>query len=416
MGIFKKLFLGNDEIYPPEKQGEVLLNFAQQFVCNEFIKQKDYLKKIGFLELDSWTFLRLTHFYLFFIQMGVQQSPIPTQKKDLVIKSMYDSYIYFLKNVRNEEPGTIKKISKLREMEVEAFQEVHDLMIDSLRDNTPMSEVMSDAAEILSHVWGQILSKAIDKKDLFESIPLAMFFYDTEKAITPIASDLLCKMNLTEKEYTDHIKIIEDLLSKSRPVESRGEEPERKNNLGKMEACAETEKGDLQEDLFKLIDQMTEGESDKEDKRIQQERPSELMIPRYFCDKGYDPAKGFPKKRLSSWQKPRMLLDEVQEVGGKLIISGYRQLARHQSCAPTSKTSDEKIIEIYKKVGTAFREASKQRGEHIPAGTLNFIVWKFLQMYEMMGEAMLHAHLEYEVNKYLREGLRPDYRQDLKIF
>jgi hypothetical protein len=115
-------------------------------------------------------------------------------------------------------------------------------------------------------------------------------------------------------------------------------------------------------------------------------------------------------------QKPRTLLDQVQETGGKLIVSGYRQLAAQQGCAPTAATSDQEIIEIYKRVATAFREASQERGEHVPAGTINFIVWKFIQIKEMMGAEMLDSHLEYEVQKYLSEGLRPDYRQNLHLF
>jgi hypothetical protein len=124
----------------------------------------------------------------------------------------------------------------------------------------------------------------------------------------------------------------------------------------------------------------------------------------------------FFKKILGFSQKPRTLLDEAQEIGGKLLISGYRRIGAAHGCAPTSKTSDKKIIEVYSKVGTAFRETSKQRNEIIPATILNFIVWKFLQVYELMGDEMLESHLQYEIKKYLREGLRPDYRQDLKLF
>jgi hypothetical protein len=77
---------------------------------------------------------------------------------------------------------------------------------------------------------------------------------------------------------------------------------------------------------------------------------------------------------------------------------------------------DQKIIEIYQRVGSAFREASNQRGEHIPAGHLNTVVLKFFQVYEMMGDTMFYEHLKYEVDKYIQEGLRPDYKQDLKLF
>ena len=121
-----------------------------------------------------------------------------------------------------------------------------------------------------------------------------------------------------------------------------------------------------------------------------------------------------PSNRCLS--KQRTLLAQAQEVGEKLIVDGYRRLASQQGCAPTSATTDQEIIEIYKNVGTAFREASKQRGEHLPAGIRNFIVWKFLQVKEMMGPEMLDSHLEYEVQKYLQEGLRPGYRQELRLF
>lgn len=110
------------------------------------------------------------------------------------------------------------------------------------------------------------------------------------------------------------------------------------------------------------------------------------------------------------------MLDKVQALAGPIIVNGYRQIAKANDIAPTDKTSDIQILEIYQKVGTAFREASKQRNEHIPVGYLNTIVLKFYQVYEMMGETMLDQHLEYEVNKYIQEGLRPDYKQDLELF
>jgi hypothetical protein len=115
-------------------------------------------------------------------------------------------------------------------------------------------------------------------------------------------------------------------------------------------------------------------------------------------------------------KRPRTIINEAQDAGGKLIVSGYRSLADQQSCAPTEKTSDQQIIEIYRKVCTAFREVSDQRGEHLTAGTLNHIVWKFLNVSEMLGAEMVDEHLAYEIQKYRQEGLRPDYRQDLQLF
>ena len=120
----------------------------------------------------------------------------------------------------------------------------------------------------------------------------------------------------------------------------------------------------------------------------------------------------FNKKK----EAPKTMLDRLQDFAFPAIVNGYRRIAVEKNTAPTSKTSDQKIIEIYQLVGTAFREASQKRNEHIPAGQINNIVLNFIIAYEMMGETMVKEHLKYEIEKYLREGLREDYRQDLKVF
>ena len=122
------------------------------------------------------------------------------------------------------------------------------------------------------------------------------------------------------------------------------------------------------------------------------------------------------KKLFVKKKKAKTLLDQVHEIGGKLIVDGYRSLASRNGCPPTEAVTDAEIMATYSQVGTAFREASHKREEHLPAGTMNFIVWKFLVVRETMGKEMMDHHLEYEIEKYLREGLREDYRQDLQLF
>jgi hypothetical protein len=112
----------------------------------------------------------------------------------------------------------------------------------------------------------------------------------------------------------------------------------------------------------------------------------------------------------------RTMLDEVQDKGGALIVHGYRKFANEHGCAPTSATSDQDIIRTYMKVGSAFRAASQKRGENISAGVLNRIVLNFLQARELLGDAMMDQHLQYEVQKYLNEGLRQDYKQEIRLF
>lgn len=121
-------------------------------------------------------------------------------------------------------------------------------------------------------------------------------------------------------------------------------------------------------------------------------------------------------KVFGSTEKPRTALDEFEEKAGAVLVNGYRSVAALQSCAPTSKTSDREIVEMYKKVGTAFRAVAEKRGERLPAGTMNYIVLKFFQVRELLGAAMVDQHLDYEIKKYQEEGLRQDYRQDLRLF
>jgi tetratricopeptide (TPR) repeat protein len=112
----------------------------------------------------------------------------------------------------------------------------------------------------------------------------------------------------------------------------------------------------------------------------------------------------------------RTALDVALGAGGKIIVNFYRELGAHNKCPPTAKTSDDEITGVYSLVGSAFQHAAKQRGEHIPAEFINTIVAGFLQMYERWGDSFMREHLRYEIDKYLREGLREDFRRPLSFF
>ncbi|HTA95449.1 MAG TPA: hypothetical protein VK769_04925 [Verrucomicrobiae bacterium] len=123
----------------------------------------------------------------------------------------------------------------------------------------------------------------------------------------------------------------------------------------------------------------------------------------------------FLKNLFGTPSKQQTMLDDVQQVSAKLIVKDYRKIAAQYRCAPTAKTTDQKIMEIYVLVTTAFHQAAEQRGERIPALFDNYIVLKFLELHEMM-PGHLEQHLQYEVKKYLVEGLRSDYKQELSLF
>jgi hypothetical protein len=119
-------------------------------------------------------------------------------------------------------------------------------------------------------------------------------------------------------------------------------------------------------------------------------------------------------KKAMSAKKTKMKA-ETSELSGESIVSCYRRLGKEEECAPTPATSDDEILAIYSTVAKAFGEAAKQRRETITVGHINTIAWQFMRVKEQLGDAFLEEHLEYEVEKYLVEGLRREYRDELSL-
>jgi len=111
-------------------------------------------------------------------------------------------------------------------------------------------------------------------------------------------------------------------------------------------------------------------------------------------------------------KEPRTMLDEVQDA----TIQAFRNLAKTNGVPPTNKMTDKEILKISQETMTSFKEVAKQRDEHIQAGYLIAVAMKFFSVYEQFGQEFYNEHLEYELNKYLNEGLREDYKQDIKLF
>lgn len=74
------------------------------------------------------------------------------------------------------------------------------------------------------------------------------------------------------------------------------------------------------------------------------------------------------------------------------------------------EVSDEKILEIVQTTMRAFTQAADSKGETISGNVLMNISAKFIRVYDMSGQEFFLEHLKYEINKYLTEGLRPDYQ------
>ena len=88
----------------------------------------------------------------------------------------------------------------------------------------------------------------------------------------------------------------------------------------------------------------------------------------------------------------------------------FRDMGQASGLPPTKNLSDADIIRIATEVMGAFKNAAESKGENIPGKCLVNITMKFFSVYEMFGSAKYRDHLAYEINKYLVEGLRDDYK------
>lgn len=98
-----------------------------------------------------------------------------------------------------------------------------------------------------------------------------------------------------------------------------------------------------------------------------------------------------------------------------LSVSIYRNYAIKNNIAPTSKTSDQEILYIIKFVSSTFIKIAEHRGEHIKGAHLMTINVHFLHIFETHGKQFFDKHLEYELAKYYKEGLRETYKIDLGL-
>ena len=118
-------------------------------------------------------------------------------------------------------------------------------------------------------------------------------------------------------------------------------------------------------------------------------------------------------------RKQRTMYDDFLEAATPIVVTGYRRIAARRGCAPGPSVSDAEIIAIYQKVGTAFQDAARARGEILPSAILNNIVLIFFQKYQTIGKsnpAFFDEHIAYEAAKFQNEGLRNEYQRELSLF
>ena len=94
------------------------------------------------------------------------------------------------------------------------------------------------------------------------------------------------------------------------------------------------------------------------------------------------------------------------------LVSEFRKAAESQKCSPTEKMTDTQIINTFLIVTKAFGEASEKRREHLSPDHLRHVVLKFLNTIESYGEDVFKESLSADLEYYLKNGLRADYRKD----
>jgi hypothetical protein len=119
--------------------------------------------------------------------------------------------------------------------------------------------------------------------------------------------------------------------------------------------------------------------------------------------------------RAIDWVSELRLRGKGERSGSRLIVDGYRRIARQQALAPTEKTTDAEILKLFERVGSAFKSVAYRRREYLKAPRVNYIVWKFLQVHEALNNDAFDAYLQQELRKYNDEGLPADYRNELKL-
>ena len=71
--------------------------------------------------------------------------------------------------------------------------------------------------------------------------------------------------------------------------------------------------------------------------------------------------------------------------------------------------TDKEIIYVSQSVFKYFLQVAANRGEELKSHILFSIAESFLYKYQMTGNKFYLRHLQYELDKYGREGLRKDY-------
>ena len=118
---------------------------------------------------------------------------------------------------------------------------------------------------------------------------------------------------------------------------------------------------------------------------------------------------GFNKKRIAdeTFIKDMEIENEHYEV-----IQMFRNKTKENNIKLS--ITDKEIVYISQSIFYYFPQVAKNRGEKIDSNILFSIAESFMYKYQMTGNDFYLKQLQYELDKYMNEGLRNDYVEGAK--
>jgi hypothetical protein len=118
---------------------------------------------------------------------------------------------------------------------------------------------------------------------------------------------------------------------------------------------------------------------------------------------------GFDKKRIAdeTFLKDMEIENEHYEV-----IQMFRNKTKENNIKLS--ITDKEIVYISQSIFYYFPQVAKNRGERIDSNILFSIAESFMYKYQMTGNDFYLKQLQYELDKYMNEGLRNDYVEGSK--
>lgn len=118
---------------------------------------------------------------------------------------------------------------------------------------------------------------------------------------------------------------------------------------------------------------------------------------------------GFDKKRIAdeTFLKDMEIENEHYEV-----IQMFRNKTKENNIKLS--ITDKEIVYISQSIFYYFPQVAKNRGERVDSNILFSIAESFMYKYQMTGNDFYLKQLQYELDKYMNEGLRNDYVEGSK--